>query len=221
MAEQEFFYLGTIVTNTIEGSTHEFLVDLDPICPNMTNAEFRASARRLIGWANELLRRRINDLRRNDSKTKERMQYWFGKSDEATRAYLLAGFLKVSQVMSELKPTDLIRSGSGEDRALGCAPNVANLDGEAAHVCAPNIEHRRIAISLNFCNTLRDFKQFSDFRVSTLIHEVTHFVDTFGSGDHMYTISPPLALWGQRSADLALQNADSLAGFVVYGEEIA
>jgi peptidyl-Lys metalloendopeptidase len=221
MAEQEFFYLGTIVTDTIEDSTHEFFVDLDPICPNMTNAEFRITGKKLLSWANDLLKRRIDDLTRNDSKTKERMQYWFGKSDEVTRAYLLAGFRSVAHVISNLKPTDLIRAGSTEDRALGCAPNLANLDGEAAHVCAPNIENRRIAISLSFCNTLRDFKQFGDSRVSTLIHEVTHFVDTFGSGDHMYAISPPLAFWGQRNSDLALKNADSLAGFVTYDEEIA
>lgn len=218
--EQEFFEVHSSMTNTVEGSSVDVYVNTERICPNMTNKEFRDMAKRLIEWSNILLSRRLDDLQRNDNKTKERMRKWFGRDDEATRAYLLDGFSKVSSIMSELKPTHLIRSGSNEDRALGCAPNLNNLDGEAAHVCGPNIQNRRVAIGLPFCNVLTDFREFQDSRVSTLIHEVTHFVDTFGSGDPRYVISTPLALWGQNNQELALKNADSLAAFVVYDEKM-
>jgi peptidyl-Lys metalloendopeptidase len=217
---QEYFEVHTSMTNTVEGSFVTVDVNMDRICPNMTNKEFRDMAERLISWANILLNRRLEDLRRNDIKTRERMRKWFGRSDDATRIYLLDGFSKVSAVMSELKPTHLIRSGSDEDRALGCAPNVSNLDGEAAHVCSPNIQNRRIAIDLQFCNVLTDYREFQDSRVSTLIHEVTHFVDTFGSGDPRYVISTPLSIWAQDHQDLALKNADSLAAFVIYDEKL-
>ncbi|SAK64156.1 peptidase M35 [Caballeronia catudaia] len=217
--ERELFEVHSSMTNTIEGSSVIIDVNTERICPNMTNKEFREMAERLIGWANVLLRRRLDDLRRNDAKTKERMRKWFGRDDATTRAYLLDGFTKVSAVMSDLKPTHLIRVGSDEDRALGCAPNVNNLDGEAAHVCSPNIQNRRIAIGLQFCNVLTDYREFQDSRVSTLIHEVTHFGDTFASGDPRYVISTPLALWGQSNQDLALKNADSLAAFVIYDEK--
>ncbi|SAK71187.1 peptidase M35 [Caballeronia fortuita] len=216
----EYFEIHRSMTNTVEGSFVTIDVSTDRICPNMSNKEFREMATRLIEWSNILLNRRLDDLRRNDARTKERMRKWFGRDDEATRMYLLDGFTKVSSIMSELKPTHLIRSGADEDRALGCAPNLNDLDGEAAHVCSPNIQNRRIAIGLQFCNVLTDFREFQDSRVSTLIHEVTHFVDTFGSGDPRYVISTPLALWGQTNQTLALKNADSLAAFVIYDEKL-
>jgi hypothetical protein len=175
-------------------------------------------AKRLLGWAAQAVDRRIADLNRNDVKTQERMQFWFGRSDETTRQYLLAGFGRVSDVLRSLAPTNLVRSDPKTDRILGCVPNLKNLDAEAAHVCGPNTSRRLVSIGPKFCDGLRDENEDHDSRVSTIIHETTHFADTFASGDPMYTISTPLAMWGQRNSDLALRNADSLAGYVVYGE---
>ncbi|WP_250476010.1 M35 family metallo-endopeptidase [Caballeronia sp. GAFFF1] len=220
MANQDYFEVASATTNTVEKSSATVFIDSTPICPNMTDREFRELAAKLLKASQDLVERRLADLRRYDAKTKERMTYWFGTSDEPSRRYLIAGFEKVSRVLGDLRPTNLIRSLSDEDRSLGCAPNLKNLDGEAAHVCKPNINTRRIAIAIQFCTTLSNFKMFADSRVSTLIHEVTHFLDTFDSTDEMYSISTPLALWGQRNSVLALRNADSLAGFVVYDESI-
>jgi hypothetical protein len=103
---------------------------------------------------------------------------------------------------------------------LGCVPNMVDIDNEAAHVCGPNTERRLISIAMKFCTGLRDQNMFGDSRLSTVIHEVTHFVDTFGSGDPRYGLDPTAAAWARANPDQALRNADTLTGFVIYGEEL-
>ncbi|MGC3023851.1 M35 family metallo-endopeptidase [Burkholderia sp. DN3021] len=71
-----------------------------------------------------------------------------------------------------------------------------------------------------FCTGLRDQNMFGDSRLSTLIHEVTHFVDTFGSSDPRYGLDPTATAWARANPDLALRNADTLTGFVIYGEDL-
>ncbi|MCG5075208.1 M35 family metallo-endopeptidase [Paraburkholderia tagetis] len=216
--EEWFVVHDSAVTNTNPDSMVEVKINTTPICPNMTNSEFRVMAKRLLCWAAMAVDRRIDDLNRNDVKTRDRMQYWFGRSDEGTRRYLLSGFLCVSNVIKSLTPASLVRADPATDRILGCTPRM-NTDGEAAHVCGPNTERKLISISLKFCTGLRDEDQDHDSRVSTIIHEVTHFTDTFASGDPMYSISRPLAFWGRHNPELALKNADSLAGYVLYEEK--
>ncbi|MCA8271683.1 hypothetical protein LGN17_03995 [Burkholderia sp. AU30280] len=67
---------------------------------------------------------------------------------------------------------------------------------------------------------LRDQNMFGDSRLSTLIHEVTHFADTFGSSDPRYGLDPTATAWARAHPDLALRNADTLTGFVIYGEDL-
>jgi hypothetical protein len=217
--EEWFVVHDSAVTNTNPNSIVEVRINTTPICPNMTNKEFRVMARRLLGWAEMAVDRRIEDLKINDAATRNRMQYWFGKNDENTRQYLLAGFLRVSSVIKSLTPSSLVRSDPRTDRILGCVPKIQNMDGEAAHVCAPNTERKLISISMKFCNGLRDEDEDHDSRVSTIIHEVTHFTDTFASEDSMYSVSRPLAFWGQRNSEISLKNADSLAGYVLFEEK--
>lgn len=57
-------------------------------------------------------------------------------------------------------------------------------------------------------------------RLSTLIHEVTHFADTFSSGDSRYGLDPVAAEWARNNPDQALSNADTLTGYVIYGEPL-
>lgn len=216
--EEWFLVHDSAVTNTNPGSIVEVRINTTPICPNMTNREFRVMAKRLLGWAAMAVDRRLQDLNRNDAETRYRMQYWFGKNDEDTRQYLLTGFLRVSSVIKSLTPASLVRSDPNTDRILGCVPNTQNMDREAAHVCAPNAERKLISIGMKFCNGLRDEDEDHDSRVSTIVHEATHFTDTFASGDLMYSISRPLAFWGQRNSEKALKNADSLAAYVFFEE---
>jgi len=216
--EEWFLVHSGAATNTNPGSQVYVSIDTTPICPNMTDNEFRIMARRLLNWAEKAVDRRIKDLETNNKNTKERMQFWFGKGDDKTRRYLLSGFERVSTTIKSLAPASLVRSDPNTDRILGCTPNLKDLDREAAHVCAPNTTRKLISIGMKFCSGLRDEDEHHDSRISTIIHEITHFKDTFASEDHMYSISTPLALWGQHNPELALTNADSLAGYVLYDE---
>ncbi|WP_322060333.1 M35 family metallo-endopeptidase [Paraburkholderia sp. J63] len=58
----------------------------------------------------------------------------------------------------------------------------------------------------------------SDSRVSTVIHEVTHFSDTMATKDNKYTIAYTIRDWAQANSDLAMNNADSVAGYIVEGD---
>lgn len=208
------------VTNTNPGSLVHVHINTTPICRNMTNREFRIMVARLIKWAIILVDRRIADLKRHDEKTKERMIYWFNRFDENTRHYLISGFSRHLSVLKTLTPHNFVRSDPSVDRMLGCVPNMSNIDNEAAHVCGPNTERRLISIAMKFCTGLRDQNMFGDSRLSTLIHEVTHFIDTFGSDDSRYGLGPTAAAWARANPDLALRNADTLTGFVIYGEDL-
>ncbi|WP_244108828.1 hypothetical protein [Burkholderia anthina] len=59
------------VTNTNPGSMVYVSIDTTPICPNMTDREFRIMASRLIKWAIILVERRVADLNLYNEKTKE------------------------------------------------------------------------------------------------------------------------------------------------------
>ncbi|WP_310629217.1 M35 family metallo-endopeptidase [Burkholderia cenocepacia] len=186
----------------------------------MTNRQFRITASRLLKWSIILVERRITDLKRYDKTTKDRMIYWFNRCDENTRQYLLDGFSRHLSILKTLTPHHFVRSDPNLDRILGCVPNMVDIDNEAAHVCGPNTERRLISIAMKFCTGLRDQNMFGDSRLSTVIHEVTHFVDTFGSSDPRYGLDPTAAAWARANPDQALRNADTLTGFVIYGEKL-
>ncbi|CAG9236373.1 Peptidase M35 [Paraburkholderia tropica] len=219
--EEEWFLIhDTAVTNTIPGSIVEVMIDTTPICPNMTDKEFRIKAKLLLGWAATLVERRIADLNRYDGATRERMLYWFNRSDQDMRQYLATGFSRHLAALNSLTPASLVRSDPNLDRILGCVPNMKNIDREAAHVCGPNTERRLVSIGMKFCSGLRDQNMYGDSRLSTLIHEVTHFADTFASDDPRYGIDPTAAEWARNHPGQALRNADTLTGYVVYGEPL-
>ncbi|WP_321875276.1 M35 family metallo-endopeptidase [Burkholderia cenocepacia] len=219
--DKEWFLVHSgAVTNTNPGSMVDVYINTTPICPNMTNRQFRITASRLLKWSIVLVERRITDLKRYDKTTKDRMIYWFNRCDENTRQYLLDGFSRHLSILKTLTPHHFVRSDPNLDRMLGCVPNMVDIDNEAAHVCGPNTERRLISIAMKFCTGLRDQNMFGDSRLSTVIHEVTHFVDTFGSGDPRYGLDPTAAAWARANPDQALRNADTLTGFVIYGEEL-
>ncbi|RSB89077.1 M35 family metallo-endopeptidase [Burkholderia cenocepacia] len=219
--DKEWFLVHSgAVTNTNPGSMVDVYINTTPVCPNMTNRQFRITASRLLKWSIILVERRITDLKRYDKTTKDRMIYWFNRCDENTRQYLLDGFSRHLSILKTLTPHHFVRSDPNLDRMLGCVPNMVDIDNEAAHVCGPNTERRLISIAMKFCTGLRDQNMFGDSRLSTVIHEVTHFVDTFGSGDPRYGLDPTAAAWARANPGQALRNADTLTGFVIYGEEL-
>ncbi|WP_431228121.1 M35 family metallo-endopeptidase [Burkholderia contaminans] len=219
--DKEWFLVHSgAVTNTNPGSMVHVYINTTPICPNMTNREFRIMVARLIKWSIILVDRRIADLKQYDEITRERMIYWFNRCDENTRQYLINGFSRQLSVLRTLTPHNFVRSDPNLDRMLGCVPNMGDIDIEAAHVCGPNTERRLISIAGKYCTGLRDQNMYGDSRLSTLIHEVTHFVDTFGSRDPRYGLDPTAAAWARANPELALRNADTLTGFVIYGEDL-
>lgn len=219
--DKEWFLVHSgAVTNTTPGSMVHVYINTTPICPNMTNREFRVMVARLIKWSVILVDRRIADLEQYDKKIKNRMVYWFNRSDENTRRYLINGFSRQLAVLKTLTPHNFVRTDPNLDRMLGCVPNMSDIENEAAHVCGPNTDRRLISIAAKFCTGLRDQNMFGNSRLSTLIHEVTHFVDTFGSVDPRYGLDPTAAAWARSNPDQALRNADTLTGFVIYGEDL-
>ena len=219
--DKEWFLVHSgAVTNTNPGSMVDVYINTTPICPNMTNRQFRITASRLLKWSIILVERRITDLKRYDKTTKDRVICWFNRCGEKTRQYLLDGFSRHLSILKTLTPHHFVRSDPNLDRMLGCVPNMVDIDNEAAHVCGPNTERRLISIAMKFCTGLRDQNMFGDSSLSTVIHEVTHFVDTFGSGDPRYGLDPTAAAWARANPDQALRNADTLTGFVIYGEEL-
>ncbi|WP_253583099.1 M35 family metallo-endopeptidase [Burkholderia cenocepacia] len=66
----------------------------------------------------------------------------------------------------------------------------------------------------DFC-TMRDFSWEKDSIVSTLIHEASHFDDTMGTRDHRYFTEECLT-FGAENPNQAINNADSIAGYVIY-----
>ncbi|MFM0323982.1 M35 family metallo-endopeptidase [Caballeronia glebae] len=214
MAEQEFHYLGTIITNAMEGSTHEFFVNSSPICPNMTNRQFRTMVLKCRDNAVELVQERLKDLKRWSISDRDRVETWFGKSDDATRAKLTNGLSAIARVLQSLTEDNFVRWDSTRSMHIGCVPNASNAVGAVAEVCAPDTATHTIAIREAFCET-REFSWNKDSMVSTLIHEASHFEDTMATKDWQYFMVKCLP-FGKVNPKKAIENADSVAGYVIY-----
>lgn len=204
-------------TNTTPGSQRFADVDMRPICENMTNPEFRKMFSEVQARAAALLDTRAAALQAWSKSERDRVFKWFGRDDEPTRAILLNGLTKVASVVRTFNEHSVVRAGSAADLATGCTLNPVDTAQEAAHVCAPDTATHTIAISPKFC-TMRPWSAYSDSRVSTVIHEATHFLDTMATTDEKYTITPMLSEWGRTHPSLAIKNADSVAGYVVDGD---
>lgn len=205
------------ITNTNPGSMVYVTLNTERICENMSNNEFRAMVRDILDRAIPLVEARVSALSTWSNSERARVARWFGRNDDATHAKLLSGLTRVAGVLGSLTPANFVRTGSYADRATGCMPNPAGLGQEAAHVCAPDTATHTISISARFC-TMRQWSAYADSRVSTVIHEVTHFADTMATLDKKYSMVPQLMDWGQENPALAIINADSVAGYVVWGD---
>ena len=215
MSDGDRVEIAEAMTDTKEGSLIEALISNGPpICPNMTDAEFRRMVLTLRDRAVQMIDVRLVDLRKWGAVERQRVATWFGSSDETIRQRLTVGLARVSRVMRDLKPGNFVRQSEELDRYLGCTPNNKDPDGAVAHVCTPDTATHTICIHENFCG-MRPISSAKDSMLSTLIHECTHFADTFGAQDHQYSMRKCLVLARTRP-DLAIDNADSIAGYVIY-----
>ncbi|WP_307687894.1 M35 family metallo-endopeptidase [Variovorax ginsengisoli] len=102
-------------------------------------------------------------------------------------------------------------------RNVGCTPS-GNKGSLIAEVCKPDIRTHTIGIAIGFCG-LRSRSAEADSQLQTLIHEVTHFDDVFGSNDDVYTMWKSLSI--SDDTKRALKNADSIVGYIAYGVSYA
>ncbi|MHA7679218.1 M35 family metallo-endopeptidase [Cupriavidus sp. PET2-C1] len=188
--------------------------DSDRICPNMTNEEFARLVMERRNKAVSLVDKRLTELKRWSSADKFRVSEWFGSDDAPTRTSLTAGLGRLRGVLAMLTPDNFVRYSESAMAHVGCTSNSKKKVGVVAEVCAPDTRTHTIAIHLEFCE-LRDYSYTADSQVSTLIHEVSHFADTFGARDIEYFMSECLK-FAKTRPELTLQNADSIAGYVIY-----
>lgn len=201
------------VTNTNPNSMVHVTINTERICKNMTNKEFREMMLSNRDHAVRLVDARITDLRRWSTSDKARVQQWFGRSDQSTKMRLLTGLTAIARVLRSLTGFNFTRWDSERNRHIGCVPNT-NRSGVVASVCSPDTATHTIAIHADFC-TMREFSWDKDSVVSTLIHEASHFSDTMRTKDWCYFMNDCVT-FGQENPDQAIENADSVAGYVIY-----
>lgn len=197
--------------------THAPNVDqTENICPNMTNKAFCALVLDLRDKAVSLIeKKRLPELERWGARDQLRVEDWFGIADPSMREYLKAGLAACAQVLRTLSCKNFVRFSETALKNVGCILP-SNADDAAAAVCKPDIGTRTIAINLKFCE-LRPLSADQDSMLSTLIHEVSHFDDCFSSLDTLYYLRSSLAAATTSPAKMR-SNADSIAGYVVWGE---
>lgn len=193
----------------------------ESICPNMTNKEFATLAMKLRDTAVDYItRHRLPELERWDSEAQDRVKMWFGVADQGIREHLQRGLIECTRVLRGLAPKNFVRFTPGGKR-LTCVMD--NGLGTVAAVCKPDMATHTIAIALPFCHFTHDNKIMfdtdkvldGDSRLLTLIHEVTHFDDTFSSNDTWYgTINSRNQVSNKNSAALRV-NADSIAAYAL------
>ena len=185
------------------------------ICPNMTNKEFCTLMLDLRDKAVALItKKRLPELERWDKDAQARVKEWFGVADQPMRQYLRDGFTACVSVLRGLNCESFVRYSELSKKVINCV--LPSTKGVAAAVCKPDVATHTIGISINFCE-LREFSAESDSKLLTLIHEVTHFNDCFGSYDAVFRMKDALTAVAGGRIDVKT-NADSLAGYVIWGE---
>lgn len=190
------------------------------ICPNMTNKEFATLAMKLRDIAVDYItRQRLPELERWDSEAQGRVKMWFGVADQGIRAHLQKGLVECARVLQGLAPKNFVRFTPG-GKLLTCVMD--NGLGTVAAVCKPDTATHTIAIALPFCdfpnnkiifgtNKVRD----GDSKLLTLIHEVSHFDDTFSSNDTWYGTGESRHRVNLETLPALRVNADSIAAYVL------
>ena len=185
------------------------------ICPNMTNKEFATKVLRLRDLAVGLVEKRVKDLAVWGNPERERATQWFGQDDEDLRRHLDTGLQACIRVLKGLTEANFVRYSEETMRNVGCIPS-GNIGRLAAEVCKPDLKTRTIGIGFPFCE-LPDVSYRIDSKLATILHEVTHFDDVFSSTDTVYQMAQSLKLMASNPG-AARVNADSVVGFVLYGD---
>ncbi|MCA8154622.1 M35 family metallo-endopeptidase [Burkholderia contaminans] len=203
----------TAMTNTRPGSKVYVDINTRPICPNMSNEEFRQIVMRARDEAVLLINARIAALVRWDASEQARVTTYFGRANTQIRNTLSAGLPRLRSAMQELTPEKIVRWDSETSRNLSCSVVPDNGQNRAA-VCKPDSRKRVIAIYSSFCSD--PFGElYHEAQIKVLIHECTHFTDTFDADDAMYGNSESgMRFFAMNNPELAINNADSITGYI-------
>ncbi|WP_233839032.1 M35 family metallo-endopeptidase [Paraburkholderia sp. ZP32-5] len=203
----------TAFTNTTPGSNRDVTIYTTPVCPNMTNKEFRRQAMRARDIGVLLIRERMVAVARWDTQERDRAEIYFARADEEIRSTLATGLPRLLAAMQELVPEKIVRWDSEMNRGLTCS--VAPDSGvNHAAVCKPDSEKRVIAIYSKFCSISLG-ELFHECKIKTLIHECTHYTDTFNSTDEVYADTESGAKYfAKNHPDVAIKNADNITGYI-------
>ncbi|AOY99854.1 hypothetical protein BKK81_11835 [Cupriavidus sp. USMAHM13] len=191
------------------------------ICPNMSNAEFHATMMRLRDKAVGLMGDRLGELERWSEADRDKVVLWFGEASHETRKTLRDGLTRMREIMRGLRESNFERHSEEGLRRVGCVPRAKG--GElpaAASVCKPDGSYT-IFIGTIFCR-LEDERVDAktrmpierDSKLSTLIHEVSHFPQAMDSEDPHYSFRRAREAAQRRDA-FCIANADSIAAYVV------
>lgn len=191
------------------------------ICPNMTNKEFAALAMKLRDLAIDYItKKRLPELERWDKEAQALATTWFGVADASLREHLQRGLAACVRVLEGLEAKNFVRFTAG-GKLVSCV--LDNGVGTVAAVCKPDVATHTIAIALPFCELEHDNRlvfgtdkvRDGDSRLLTLIHEVTHFYDTFRSNDTWYGTVKSRRQVNSQNLEALRVNADSIAGYIL------
>lgn len=186
-------------------------------CKDVSSDDFAKLALGLRDQALKLVQARRAELLSWTPEAKKRTWLWFNTSDDEIRPFLQRGVEATERVLRQLTAKNFIPYTEESLATTGCAPGIN--PNAAAAVCPPDVSQRRIMIAVKFCGLRRDNVNFEtkvvqdgDSQLLTLVHEVTHFSDVFGSHDNYYTTWQSLK--NVNKPDIKL-NADSLAAYIL------
>ncbi|CAE6854246.1 hypothetical protein R75461_07626 [Paraburkholderia nemoris] len=201
--------------NSVTGASTE-----PRICPDMTDEALRTLMMQLRDKAVALIYARVAELGSWTPAAKARVQTWFGRHDGKIRQYLLDRLPKLAEFMQTLRPQDILKWTAAKGTSL-CDLLIPFVDDgyRVAQVCPPD-NTRVIYIYPPFC-TLHDDSRSEPSRLSTLVHECTHFEETFGAVDVKQDDTGPalLSYWAQHASgnspkDQPMRNAASIAYYI-------
>ncbi|CAB3766001.1 hypothetical protein B7G54_13800 [Burkholderia puraquae] len=160
-----------------------------------------------------LIQQRIAGVTTWNVAEQARARLYFGRADDDIRTTLEIGLPKLLNAMQELVPEKIVRWDDTMNKRLTCGV-VPDSGSNTAAVCKPDSEKRIIAIYSKFCK-ISNGDLWTAAKVKTLIHECTHYIDTFNSDDIAYSDAESgLRIFAMSNPDSAIRNVDSITGYV-------
>jgi len=207
-------YFSTPLANKITNSDFH----AGPMCEQLSDAEFSALVMALCQDAIVLAEQRQAELQRWDGAAKKRTWIWFNSSSDELRDFLLKGIAATIVSLRALRAKDFVQYSEENIKLGSCHGSVVDPEA-AASVCPVDVTNKRIMIATKFCGLSRDKRNpytgeigDGDSQLLTLVHEVTHFKDVFGSNDNFYSTYRSI----KHVEDPGIRfNADSLAAYII------